>query len=375
MSELIDRILIALLMVFAVMNIYHGRGLIVVLYIIIAAAFIQFYLLSVANVNDKDSTSISTMSCKVIDIALIISILFYPKLVVLLPFVFYDGYVVKSLIPFAAGLVTIFPVINSGMDIKTILYIYLVSFFSVYLAYQTKKKYELDRKYKALRDDNSEKETKLKKQTRDVLAAKDAQIYTAQLSERNRIAREIHDNVGHMLTRAILQLGALLTIYKEEPIHSQLEGMKETLDTAMNNIRSSVHDLHDDAVDLQIAVEQIVNSLKEDYTVYLSLDVDKNISKDLKFVLIGIIKEATSNIIKYSENKNVDFVLQQHPAMYQLVVHDYNKDSAKEGTKKTSDGHGIGLENIESRAKSVGGTVYITNDDGFRIFVTIPIRT
>ena len=44
----------------------------------------------------------------------------------------------------------------------------------------------------------------------------DYEIYLATLKERNRIAREIHDNVGHMLTRSILQLGALSVINKDE---------------------------------------------------------------------------------------------------------------------------------------------------------------
>lgn len=46
----------------------------------------------------------------------------------------------------------------------------------------------------------------------------DYEIYLATLKERNRIAREIHDNVGHMLTRSILQLGALSVINKDETV-------------------------------------------------------------------------------------------------------------------------------------------------------------
>ncbi len=41
--------------------------------------------------------------------------------------------------------------------------------------------------------------------------------------------QEIHDNVGHMLSRSILQMGALITIHKEEPLHGQLAGVGETL--------------------------------------------------------------------------------------------------------------------------------------------------
>ena len=61
-------------------------------------------------------------------------------------------------------------------------------------------------------------------------------IHAATLKERNRIAREIHDHVGHMLSRSILQLGAILAINKDEKLDIPLRGLKDSLDTAMNNI-------------------------------------------------------------------------------------------------------------------------------------------
>lgn len=77
------------------------------------------------------------------------------------------------------------------------------------------------------------------------------EIRIATLSERNRIAREIHDNVGHMLSRAILQLGAIMTVYRKDTIYDNLVPIKYSLDTAMNNIRESVHDLHKDGLMLK----------------------------------------------------------------------------------------------------------------------------
>lgn len=65
------------------------------------------------------------------------------------------------------------------------------------------------------------------------------EIRIATLSERNRIAREIHDNVGHMLSRAILQLGAIMTVYRKDTIYDNLVPIKYSLDTAMNNIRKA----------------------------------------------------------------------------------------------------------------------------------------
>ena len=71
------------------------------------------------------------------------------------------------------------------------------------------------------------------------------------MQERNRIAREIHDNVGHMLTRAILLLGAVKTINQDQKITDSLTLLEDTLTQTMDNIRSSVHNLHDNSIDLQ----------------------------------------------------------------------------------------------------------------------------
>ena len=59
----------------------------------------------------------------------------------------------------------------------------------------------------------------LQEKNKNLMEKQDYEIYLATLRERNRIAREIHDNVGHMPSRSILQMGALITIHKEEPLH------------------------------------------------------------------------------------------------------------------------------------------------------------
>ena len=206
---------------------------------------------------------------------------------------------------------------------------------------------------------------------------KEQETYMAQLKERNRIAREIHDHVGHTLTRAILQLGALFTIYKEEPLHSQLSDLKETLDLSMNNIRAGVHDLHDESIDLEMAFLQITEPLKERYTLELETDFENNISGDLKNVVIGVVKEAVSNIIKHSTNDTVRITFRKHPSMYQLVICDYMQGEQGRSVPdfEYEDQRGMGLANIENRVYSVGGKVQISKGKEFRIFITIPRKS
>ena len=156
----------------------------------------------------------------------------------------------------------------------------------------------------------------------------------------------------------------------------------------MNNIRSSVHDLHDESIDVKAQIISMAKPLEEKYKVSLEIDINEDMERQIKYVIIGVVKEAISNIMKYSLNTNVDIKLIWHPSMYQLIIHDYNsmiktdkkevmaddKIESTDNSKYIQSGNGMGLEGIRNRVESVGGIVNIMDNDGFKIFITIPIN-
>jgi len=394
MNRFFDKILIHCLSIIAMLNIMHGNYLVLTICLSVALSGAELYLL-----NDGDYKeffqydSILDYMGVLLDIVAILICLSDKRLIIVIPVILYDIVFSRNIVGL---LLSIIVYVSSAYQITSdgdvsqmnILYVGLIMLISFYLAANTKKINRLNRKCIELRDDTHIKQEQLAKQNAKLVVARDEQIHSAQLAERNRIAREIHDNVGHMLSRAILQMGALLSIYKEEPIHEQLEGVRETLDGAMNNIRSSVHDLHDESIDVRAQIETMAKPLNEKFKVDLELDIDENMNRQIKYVIIGVCKEAISNIMKYSVNSNVDIKLVWHPSMYQLVIHDYyqmsNDENGKEMRKQASKNNvlssyisnssGMGLEGIRNRVESVDGLVRIMDDDGFKVFVTIPIK-
>ncbi len=147
---------------------------------------------------------------------------------------------------------------------------------------------------------------------KNLMEKQDYEIYLATLRERNRIAREIHDNVGHMLSRSILQMGALITIHKEEPLHGQLAGVGETLNQAMNSIRESVHDLHDESIDLRQSIAEATREMKEHYQLTVDYDMSPEIPRNVKYCFITAVKEAMSNIAKHSDADKISVILREH---------------------------------------------------------------
>lgn len=197
----------------------------------------------------------------------------------------------------------------------------------------------------------------------------DKEIHLATLAERNRIAREIHDNVGHMLSRSILQLGAILMINKNGTLKEPLDNLKNTLNTAMNSIRESVHDLRDESLDLE---SMILNMTKEFPSLDIKLDYDmsSHTSKDVKYCFLAILKEAMTNTIKHSNGNAMEITIREHPALYQLLIQD-NGTSNSSQRNDINYNHGMGLDNMYERVTALGGTIRITSDNGFRIFIVI----
>lgn len=253
---------------------------------------------------------------------------------------------------------------------------FILSFFLWLYAgkYQT-----LYQDFHQIRDDSEEHALLLSEKNKALLEKQDYEIYAATLRERNRIAREIHDNVGHVLSRSILMTAACKTINKNDALDPLLGNLEESLNGAMNSIRSSVHDLHDDAVDLEDAIKGLV----KDFTfcpVNLTYDMSRQIPREVKYSLISITKVGLSNVMRHSNADSVNILLREHPALYQLCIEDNGTpgngipdiQTEADINKEKSTSGGMGLSNIQDRAKALGGTVQITQENGFRIFVTIP---
>lgn len=260
----------------------------------------------------------------------------------------------------------IIPILVSSLDNVLKCLIVSITVFS-YVIYCRTKSYEyIKKEYYTMRDLARELSFKFEKRSRELLENQDYEINLATLQERNRIARDIHDNVGHLLSRCILQIGAIIIINKNKDLNASLSLVKDTLNEAMDSIRNSVHDLHEDSIDLHVEIQKLVDNF-EFCTVNLTYNIESSLEKNIKNAFISIIKESFSNIIKHSNATKVDVYVNEFPGFYQLIVKDngtniiYHKDN-----------DGIGIKNIRDRITLLNGILNINTNDGFRIFISIP---
>ena len=210
----------------------------------------------------------------------------------------------------------------------------------------------------------------------EIMKNADNEIYVARLKERNRIAREIHDNVGHMITRVIVQMQAIKIINKDKNVGRQLESVSETLDLAMTGIRKSVHELHDDSIDLSIGINDITSAIGDKFEVTVKTSIDSPADNNIKNTVLGIIKEAVTNISKYSSGDKVLVEVTENNTFWRVKVFDNGSNPVREKDltdDSLSDGCGIGLKNIGARATSLGGRASaISDENGFTILATLP---
>ncbi len=253
--------------------------------------------------------------------------------------------------------------------LNDILEVVLLMAFAIMLSYFTEQLLGYQMKLHSMRDASMEHDMLMEQMNHQLIEKQNAQIYNATLKERNRIAREIHDNVGHMITRSILQVGAIGVINTDERLKAPISDLKSTLDTAMDSMRKSVHDLYDESVDLRQALAKL-KPTDSAFAFSLEYDCEDDVPRDVKYAFIAIAKEAVNNAVKHSNGDEIRIIVREHPAFYQLEIMD-NGTSVDERSLSGETGDGIGIKNIKERVAAIGGTMRIKADDGFMIFVTL----
>lgn len=361
------------LMSLVIANTFNDMQLVVMIFLMITAAFMMSYLRLLGKIGSRINS--------VLEVVLAIVSIFVPEAAVLLPVAVYEMYTDRQIV---AGLISVVSYTglmtnDHGLLMRDNILLLIITVLAVYLSLNSELVERMETDNRRIRDESEIKKEKLNDRNKSLLIEQDKNIYTAQLAERNRIAREIHDNVGHMLSRSLLQVGAMMVVHKDEPVAEELSGLRTTLDTAMNNIRESVHDLRDESIDIGMAIADMTEALSEKFDTHVECDVESAyMPKDIKYATINIIKEAVSNIMKYSQSDTVDIKVDEHPSMYQIIVHDHGSlQDASEVMEDIdiSSGSGMGLENIRLRAEKLGGQARFSGGNGFRVFVRIPKRS
>ncbi len=203
---------------------------------------------------------------------------------------------------------------------------------------------------------------------RELLATRELLSQHSRQSERLRIARNLHDLLGHHLTALILQLEVASHVV-DDPGRERVEQSLALAKLLLSDLRTAVSELRDeDAIDLPEAVARLTTDLPN---LHIETDFhDAPVINDIEVAetLLRCIQEALTNVLRHSKAAQCRIVLAEHYNQYFLTVQD-------DGGPSHQVKPGNGLTGIRERVSSLGGEAqWDQNREGFRLQVRIPVE-
>lgn len=229
------------------------------------------------------------------------------------------------------------------------------------------------RRYQSLADSQRKRLRLIGARVGDLESSRTEDLQRARLRERTRIAREIHDNVGHLLTSAIMLVRADQVVAQStgDTLHAeQFEQVGTQLDEAMTMIRRSVHDLKDQGTDFAAMVEDAVAVAERTDLDVQVINQVQAVPSAIAHCFTAVIRESLANTMRHGTAHCVRVKVNDLPGLWQCIVQD---DGGSANTASSAHTPGIGLADIEERARALGGTAVCGwHGMGWRVFVSIP---
>ncbi|MCX7745820.1 MAG: histidine kinase [Clostridia bacterium] len=246
-------------------------------------------------------------------------------------------------------------------------------------------------KYKELLGEINEKNTELSSMNQDLQETNERLVgyldtveELAVLKERNRLAREIHDTLGHTLTviTSLMEVGRI-ECERNNAAHASKK-LKEAIEISregLRELRVSIEGLVEDKSKYEDLIEALGRlaefSTKSGIDVEFSLYGEEYYKKisvgswlgNISDTIYKICKESITNSLKHGNAKKVDIVLRFNEDKIKLLIVDNGK-----GCKVIQ--KGFGLSGMEERVKNLQGTVTFGSDteNGFNIYIEIPVQ-
>jgi two-component system sensor histidine kinase DesK len=186
-----------------------------------------------------------------------------------------------------------------------------------------------------------------------------------KVAERERIARDLHDILGHTLSVIVLKSELAGKLIEQDPERARREiaEVEKVSRKALAEVREAIHGYH--AGDMQAEFERAEVMLKS-AGVIVHLGYDKvAIPAAQERIMILALKEAVTNILRHAQAKQCRIQLQQIDGAYRLEVSDDGHGGVSES--------GLGLRGMRQRVEAIGGRMTWSSDSGTQLSVTLPV--
>lgn len=198
---------------------------------------------------------------------------------------------------------------------------------------------------------------------------------TIQEKERKRIATDLHDSLGPLLSAVKLNINSIDIRQEDEAV---LDKAGRSLDEIISSMRQISYNLLPNTLERQGLVEAIKDFIghinyKKIINIQLYLVKDIRVPKEKEIHIFRMLQEIIHNTIKHAEAKNLQIGLSEEDNSLLLLTKDDGKGFDVEKEKEQS--HGLGLKSLESRCEILNGALSMESKPGFgtNYFVKIPM--
>ncbi|WP_284638856.1 sensor histidine kinase [Paenibacillus silviterrae] len=200
--------------------------------------------------------------------------------------------------------------------------------------------------------------------------------HLAQVEERNRISREIHDDLGHRLIRLKMMLEAAVKVGPTDPdkglelthqVLSQLSEGMEKLRFTVRKLKPEEREVH------SYSLSKLIEGLAAEAQISVHYEVKGNpmqLYPSLEIVLYRNAQEAITNALRHGRATLVDIQLSYEPSAVRLTV--TNNGIVPDPVRIHK---GLGLSGMEERAKLLGGELHWDCGSRFGITTVLPLRS
>jgi PAS domain S-box-containing protein len=212
-----------------------------------------------------------------------------------------------------------------------------------------------------------------------------SQLLTAQETERRRMSKELHDELGGALTALKLRLSFVEKGLKQDQVtvKEECETILQYIDEVIENVRRLSRDLTPSILEdagLSAAIHWLITNSKKNCKINMTVDVvdiDHLFSQNAQIITYRILQEALTNIGKHAQAKNVSIVVKKYDDGVSFFVEDDGIGFDVLGVSMVNpDERGLGLAIMDERARMLGGSLEIWSEKGkgTRISFHIPLE-
>lgn len=187
----------------------------------------------------------------------------------------------------------------------------------------------------------------------------------AKIAERERIARDLHDVLGHTLSVIILksELASKLIDHDPERARAEILDVERTSRQALADVRQAIGGYHGHGLWAEIAKAK---TILETAGVAVQYDADKiTLSATQESVLTLAVREATTNIVRHAQATRCRLDLRHLPGACHLQIHDNGRGAAE--------AEGNGLRGMRERVEALGGSFQREVHNGTILTVALPL--